>query len=361
MRRGLEEKIQSPFMKLIEADARDIPLEDDSVDLVVTSPPYWQKRDYGFEEQIGQEDTPEEFARTIGDCMDEWGRVLKDTGSVFLNIGDTYEKRSLVGVPGKLEEELRGRGWLLRNRLVWTKEGGMPDPAKNRLANRHEFILHLTKNNDYHYDLFEYSNRFGNGSNPGDVWKISHDRNTGSHLAPFPEELVERAVTAACPERACPECGQPYTRAVERTTELDTSRPQAKRAMEIAEEEGLTDDHIRAIQAVGISDAGKAKEIQDGTGRNAEEVQKLADEAKDVLGGYFREFTFAKKKTVGWEGCDCDASPVPGLVLDPFMGSGTTLQVAASMGRSAVGVDLSPPEEFQPTLETPVKVELMSD
>lgn len=109
----------------------------------------------------------------------------------------------------------------------------------------------------------------------------------------------------------------------------------------------MTEEHIRAIQAYGISDAGKAREIQDGTGQNAEEVNKLAEEAKEVLGGYFREFTFPKKETAGWTECDCDADYQPGVVLDPFMGPGTVLQVAARMGFFPIGIDLDPPEDFQ--------------
>lgn len=330
-----------------KADARDIPVEDNSADLVVTSPPYWQKRDYGFPEQIGQEETPEEFVATIVECMDEWRRVLRPTGSIFLNIGDTYEKRSLTGVPGMLIRAAKEDGWLLRNKILWAKDGGMPEPAKNRLANRHEFVFHFTQDNDYYYDLHGYSKEFGNGSNPGDVWHMGHDRNTGGHLAPFPTEMAERAITLAAPPAICTECGEPRTREMKRTTKLDTSRKQARRAMEIYEDSDLTEEHIRAVQAVGISDAGKAREIQDGTGRNAEDVQELADEAKEVLGGYFREFTFPKKETAGWTECDCDAEYEPGVVMDPFMGSGTVLEVAARMGFSSIGVDLDPPENFQ--------------
>jgi hypothetical protein len=148
--------------EILEADARDIPADDNTADLVVTSPPYWQKRDYGFDDQIGQEPTPEEFVDTILDCMDEWQRVLRPTGSIFLNIGDTYEKRSLTGVPEMLVQVAQEDGWLLRNKILWAKDGGMPEPAKNRLANRHEYVFHFTQDNDYYYDLFGYSKAFGN-------------------------------------------------------------------------------------------------------------------------------------------------------------------------------------------------------
>jgi DNA modification methylase len=335
-----------------ESDARDIPLEDDSVDLVVTSPPYFQKRDYGFDEQIGQEESVDIFIEELIQGLREWKRVLRSHGSVLLNIGDTYDNQSLMGVPWKFAEAAKKEGWYLRNEIMWLKKGGMPEPAQNRLANRHEYIFHLAPNKNYYYDLHGYSHKFGNGSNPGDTWEFGFDRNTGGHLAPFPEELVERCLTMACPPVVCADCGKPYERELQRTDILDESRDQARRAMEIYEQSDLTMDHIRAIQSAGISDAGKAKEIQDGTGRNADRVQELADEAKEVLGGYYREFTFAKKKTVGWEPtCSCDAETEPGTVLDPFMGSGTVLDVATKMGFSSVGTDLDIPEQVQMSLE----------
>lgn len=110
--------------------------------------------------------------------------------------------------------------------------------------------------------------------------------------------------------------------------------------MEIAQEKKLTPEHIAVIQATGITDAGKARRVQNGTDRNSESVRSIALEAKAMLGGYFREFTFAKRKSCGWTDCGCGAPFMPGVVLDPFMGTGTTLDVAERMGRSAIGIDL---------------------
>ena len=275
-------------------------------------------------------------------CLREWRRVLRPTGSVFLNVGDTYKQRSLVGIPGRLEAAAVDDSWLVRNRIIWTKDSGLPEPARNRLANRHEYIIHLTPTPTYYYDLFGYTEAIkGNGANPGDVWHINPDRNMTGHLAPFPRELVRRAVILACPQQVCATCNTPRQRIVHRTAQLDPSRPQARRAMELAEEAGLTPAHIAAIQATGISDAGKALKFQDGTGRNSEAVKALAAEAKAVLGGYFREFTFAKRITAGWTDCG-HQTPTRGIVLDPFMGTGTTLRVAQELKRDAVGVDLVP-------------------
>lgn len=335
------EDLATPVARMVAGDARATGLEADSVDLVVTSPPYWQKRDYGHPDQIGLEPTPDAFVSSIMDCLTEWKRVLRPTGSIFLNVGDTYFKRSLVGIPGRIEAAAVDAGWSIRNRIIWAKTGGMPEPAKNRLANRHEYVIHLTYKPTYYYDLTAYQKHLGVNANPGDVWMIEPERSMSAHLAPFPREIVRRAITLACPEQVCLTCGQPRRRVEERTAILDETRPQARRAMELAREHRLTPEHIKAIQATGVSDVGKATKFQNGTGRNAAEVQRLAAEAKAALGGYFREFTFAKRETVGWTDCG-HATPSRGVVLDPFVGTGTTASVAVDMGRDAIGVDLSP-------------------
>ena len=324
----------------IHADARCIPLPNKCVDLVVTSPPYWKKRDYEVDGQIGQEERPQLFVDNILCALKEWRRMLTPFGSVFLNIGDTYFNKALAAIPARVEAAASDNGWIVRNRIIWSKIGGMPEPSTNRLANRHEYIIHLASTHKYYSDVYGYAQCYGNGANPGDVWNIPLKRNMGSHLAPFPDELVERVVHLACPHAVCSQCGKPRRRLIERTADLNPERAQARRAMQLAIEKGLTPAHIAAIQATGISDAGKALKVQSGTGKNSTEIKRLASEAKSALGGYFREFTFARKRTVGWSDCGCAASFRPGIVLDPFQGTGTTARVANLLGRSAIGVDL---------------------
>jgi hypothetical protein len=130
-----------PFVREIHADARQIPLTDESVELVVTSPPYWRKRDYGFPDQIGQELTPQEYVHNLILSLREWRRILSRWGSIFLNIGDTYWNRSLAGIPGRVESAACDDGWILRNRIVWTKEGGMPEPARVSLTDMSTFFI----------------------------------------------------------------------------------------------------------------------------------------------------------------------------------------------------------------------------
>lgn len=332
--------------KVLQCDARLLEgIELQSVDVVITSPPYWKKRNYEHSQQLGQEDTVEEYIDALVATISSWIPFLRPQASVFINIGDTYQDHSLVCIPERLTIALQVEKWLTVNKIVWAKNNGMPEPLPYRLAGRHETVLQIARNNNFFSDVEALAQYLGQTANPGDVWQIQHARNVSPHLAPFPEELVKRIIYFACPEHVCDGCGSPFRRNLEPTAELDPSRPQAKRALDLFIKAGLTEDHLRAIRAVGISDAGKARKVQTGTNGNATRTRELADEAKKVLGGYFREFTFAKKKQCGWSVCSCRTSTSPGTVLDPFMGSGTTLKVAHQLGRLAVGADLVPPTQ----------------
>ncbi len=364
-----------------EGNARDLSfLPAASIDLIVTSPPYWLRRDYGHPEQLGQEASQEAYIAALVAIMEAWGRLLRPHASVFINLGDTYRNGFLVGIPALFEVAARAAGWHVVNSIVWVKAVGRPEPLPYRLASRHETIFHLTRARDVgkvFVDPYALANHRGRTANAGDVWPgtggeetppdggadpLSNDeddsppndvwelhatRSKSQHPAPFPPDLARRAILFACPERLCSACGSPHTRRLAPTAELDPERPQARRAMALFGERGLSAEHLAAIRAVGISDAGAGKRMQRGSGRNAARVQRLAAEAKEALGGYFREFTFGRKRMVGWTTCGCDRPTTAGTVLDPFMGSGTTLAVAQSLGRHSIGVDLVVPDTHQ--------------
>lgn len=277
------------------------------------------------------------YVAALVKIMNGWKPILKKSGSVFINIGDSYKDGCLLEIPSLLVFAAIRAGWKLRHPMIWEKPNSTPHSANRRLAMREEYILHFTTSGNYYSDLEGYKEQFGSVSN---IWRINPAYHQGEHLAPFPEELVERILFLACPKYVCQQCGTPFVRQTEATAELDESRTQARRALEIFRKSDLTLEHIRAIQAVGISDAGKAIKFQNGAGKNGDEVCRLASEAKKVLGGYFREFTFAKKRTSGWLGCNCEKALKPGLVYDPFAGTKTTLRVAAKLGFSAIGSDL---------------------
>lgn len=333
--------------KILECDARHLQgIAPQSTDVVITSPPYWRKRDYNHPLQLGQEETVDGYIGALVETISSWIPFLRPHATVFINIGDTYQNHALVGIPERLTVSLQQQNWLIVNKIVWAKNNGMPEPLPYRLAGRHETVLQIARTRSYFSDVEALAQHLGQSANPGDVWQIQHSRNTSPHLAPFPEELVKRIVAFACPEHVCDTCGTPFRRNLEPTAELDATRPQARRALELFQDAGLTEEHLRAIRAVGISDAGKARQVQTGTNGNAKQTRELAAEAKQVLGGYFREFTFAKKKQFGWSVCSCRTSTSPGTVLDPFMGSGTTLKVAYQLGRAVIGADLVPPTEL---------------
>jgi DNA modification methylase len=136
-----EGSLNPPTTTVITGDAADTGLPDKSVDLIVTSPPYWRKRDYGVDGQIGLEATPAGYVESIMRCMREWRRVLTDYGSVFLNVGDTYLDRSLAGVPAMIEFAAHDEKWVVRNRIIWAKTTGMPEPASNRLGDSCMILL----------------------------------------------------------------------------------------------------------------------------------------------------------------------------------------------------------------------------
>lgn len=340
-KRKQKNTFQDPMIHLIKGDARNISIPNATVDMIITSPPYWKKRNYGMAGQIGQEATVEGYLNSLIECMREWRRVLRTHGSVFINLDEKFHEGILIDIPGLFISLATKEGWDLCNRIIWTKPQGMPTQNMNRLAHRHEYILHFALNkNLYFFDKVAFKEFFNEEKTPTSIWTVVPKAKQTKHLAPFPEELVKRAIVLAAPGQVCEKCGVPRRRIISRGEKLNLERPQARRALELAKIHGLTDEHIAAIRATGICDAGKAQEFQSGFQKNSAKVKKLASEAKRALGGYFREFTFAIPETTGWTTCECGVGFSPGTVLDPFMGTGTTLRVTKQLGFKGIGVDL---------------------
>ena len=237
-------------------------MSDNSIDCVITSPPYWQLRDYGYDGQWGLEPTFEEYLENLWSMMDEIYRVLKPSGTVWINLGDTYggansmasnngragfgNKRESINkrgiskclmlIPHRFAIGCIDRGWIMRNDIVWAKPNGMPEPVTDRFTKKHEYFFFMVKSEKYYFDIdsireknkessmkrVEYGwksnhdsignididkmgDRFCNplGKNPGDVsdfWAITTKPSSNEHYASYNEELIRKPILAGCPE-----------------------------------------------------------------------------------------------------------------------------------------------------------------
>ena len=221
---------------LLLGDAHDVlaGLPDESVDCIVTSPPYYGLRDYGTPGQYGLEETPTGYAETMRRVFAEARRVLSEEGTLWLNLGDSYSVRwssergagrrglngddddrgrsgaithgvpekNLLGVPWRVAFALQDDGWILRNEIIWSKPNAMPEPVRDRLSTRHEHLFLFSKSRRYHFDLNAIrghgANRESKGRNPGDVWSIATRPYPQAHFAVFPIDLPLRCIKAGC-------------------------------------------------------------------------------------------------------------------------------------------------------------------
>lgn len=193
---------------------------------VITSPPYWSLRDYGIEGQIGLEQSINEFIKGLVRVFDDVSRVLRDDGTLWLNIGDSYtsggrtwrapdkknparamstrpptptglKPKDLIGVPWRLAFALQDAGWYLRSDIVWHKPNAQPESVRDRPTRAHEYIFLLSKGERYAYDVDAL--RGPNGRRIRSVWDVKTQAvpETSGHFATFPAGLVEPAIKLA--------------------------------------------------------------------------------------------------------------------------------------------------------------------
>ena len=127
-------------------------LPDECVQACITSPPYWNHRDYGPDGQIGLESTPEAYVERLVAVLREVRRCLKSDGTLWLNLGDSYAKKQLIGTPWRVAFALQADGFWLRQEIIWSKPGCMPSPVKDRCTRSHETVFMLSKSARYFYD-----------------------------------------------------------------------------------------------------------------------------------------------------------------------------------------------------------------
>ncbi len=130
---------------------KEIP--DKSIDCVITSPPYWTMRDYSVKGQWGLESDYHQYLAKLGRLMDQLRRVLKDTGTCWINLGDTYNDKSRIGIPERFYINCIDNGWIARNNIVWAKNNAMPCSVKDRFGNKFESIFFFVKQQKYYFNL----------------------------------------------------------------------------------------------------------------------------------------------------------------------------------------------------------------
>ena len=214
-------------------------IDEGSIQSVITSPPYWGLRNYDNENQLGQEDTPEEFVSKLVDIFSEIKKVLKDDGTVWVNIGDTYfgakgghfdgdnsittdntgieyrmkrqappkheylKVKDLAGVPWMFAVAMQKRGWYLRQDIIWHKPVPMPEAVNDRLQKSHEHIFLFSKKKNYYFntEAIGVDRKEGEGwVRRHDVWDIPTSHFQGAHFAVFPEKLPELCIKASTKE-----------------------------------------------------------------------------------------------------------------------------------------------------------------
>ena len=179
-------------------------VETGSVDLIFTSPPYWNKRDYGGV-SLGTERSPDDFVDNLVTHLGACSRVIKDTGSFFLNMGDTYKDGNLLSLPHKVVIKLQESGWILRNTIIWNKTNPKPHSSKTSLSPTYEFIFHLVRSSSYKYNQtlapsktdskFQFPrHREVDGSVPDDVYPMMP--RDGKNMGDFWDESVVKTAVA---------------------------------------------------------------------------------------------------------------------------------------------------------------------
>ena len=367
---------------LTQADALRLPLADDSVDLVVTSPPYFALRSYRdgdehYDGQIGSEATPQEFLEALWAATVEMVRVVKPSGSIFVNLGDKYANagasgppswdlgpgytsdvrtaravqlghfrpKSLMGLPWRYAIGcIDDLGLILRAEIVWSKPNGLPESTTDRVRRSHEQWFHFTLEPRYFSAIDEIreaqaDNSFPNGRTfmksgpkgdvhgqnrttrgiwrnplgklPGSVWSIPSeplqvpDHLGVDHFAAFPQEWPRRLILGWCPQEVCSECGEGRAPVVELDAEYAAYRE-------------ATGDWNASLRSADGYD---------------QKANRRGDEARQSWQGQITGYACA---------CPDNSAPsTPGVVLDPFAGTGTVPMVARALGRTGIGVDLS--------------------
>ena len=308
---------------------------------------------------LGLEPTHDLFIKHLCDIFDETKRVLKDEGTLWVNLGDSYGagtgdfNKSLVGIPFRFATEMLERGWTLRNTIIWHKRNCMPSSIRDRFTVDFEYVFFFSKNKKYFFNqqfephtsgdentkrVFKVGTKghsqlikkeiahgkrsekedediimkYGeHGRNKRAVWTVNTKAFTEAHFATFPEDLITTPILAGCPEFICKKCG--------------TKRKKEYKVV------GQSMDWIK--DSVGDTTLDyKGTETKDYKSALANEPSKAK---KSILK------SMSEVKESYYTDCGCNAGFDSGIVLDMFMGSGTTAVVALKNNSNYVGIEMS--------------------
>jgi DNA modification methylase len=288
-------------------------LPDESVDCVITSPPYWALRDYGVEGQLGLEKTFQEYITKLCDIFDETKRILKNSGTCWVNIGDTYyssgktgsgegeagknslsvvrhqrrggktnlPEKSLCQIPSRFAIEMVNRGWILRNEIIWFKPNCMPSSVKDRFTVDFEKVFFFVKNKKYWFET-QYEAHTSLDKRPPGVVRTRE----------YNYETKEKKFKSG-----------------DKSWKTPANR--------------------------GMRYGGEIPHTYNRQGRNKRCVWKIT--TKPFKEAHFAVYPEKLIEPMIKAGC-----PVGGVVLDPFIGSGTTAVVAKKLKRNWIGTELNP-------------------
>lgn len=294
-------------------------LPDECVQTCVTSPPYWRLRDYGVDGQIGLEKTLDEYVTRLVEVFREVRRVLRDDGTCWSNLGDSYnaagrpgtdsnrptnvslKPKDLIGIPWHVAFALQANDWYLRSDIIWHKSNPMPESVKDRPTKSHEYLFLLSKRPSYYFDgdsikvkaSPDSHARYARGRSKHHKWA---DGGPGNQT--IAKSFAHMKARDKCGPGVNPKCALPGSGIKQNTS----------------------------FSAV-------CKDLVDF--RNCRTVWTLATEACS-------EAHFATFPKALVEPCILAGSRIGDIVLDPFMGSGTVAIVAQNLGRKWIGIELNP-------------------
>lgn len=318
----------TPQFALIHSDTlgalRRMP--SNTIDCAITSPPYWQQRTYEAG-GLGEEQSVEEYIDGLRTVFQQVHRLLKPTGSLWINIDDTYHKRSMQGIPWRLILGMvEDNGWLVRNDVIWSKTGGSLNRSNNRLSHRHEHLFHLVKTEDYYHD----TDAIRLTAKPARLDQPQIATATGLTL----DACLERIATN---DRLSDDEKNNASHEV-RTVFHEIAQGKLHDFRLVLRGGRVTHSDSQSISARAskLDKQGYYLLRYDPNGSLMGDVWSIAPDRSKGRSIHYAAFPE--------DLCDIPIKatcPPSGVVLDPFVGSGTSLVVAQRLGRHGIGIDFS--------------------